>query len=121
MRSRPEAGPVLVLFRTTHLWRLAFATALIGVLVIALWPTGRGADWFPQADKLRHALAFVALWAIGRRAALRPSWVLALGLVAFGIGIEVAQSFTPDREASVADVLADALGIAAGRWLLGSP
>jgi VanZ family protein len=102
-------------------WRAAFAIALAGILVIALWPSGHGPDWFPQADKLRHALAFIALWAIGRRAGLRPSWALGLGLMAFGIGIEVAQSFTPDREASAADVLADALGIAAGRWLLGSP
>jgi VanZ family protein len=108
-------------FRTVHLWRLAFAAALLGILVIALWPSGRGADWFAQADKVRHALAFIALWAIGRRAGLRPSWALAVGLIAFGIGIEAAQSFTPDREASAADVLADAFGIAAGRWLLGSP
>ena len=116
------SGPLAArMTRASHLWRLAFAAALIGILVLALWPSGQGADWFPQADKLRHALAFIALWAIGRRAGLRPSWALALGLVAFGIGIEVAQSFTPDREPSAADVLADALGIAAGRWLLGSP
>jgi VanZ family protein len=107
-------GPILF-------WRAAFAVALVGILGIALWPSGHGSDWFAQADKLRHALAFIALWALGRRAGLRPSWALALGLVAFGVCIEVAQSFTPDREASAADVMADALGIAAGRWLLGSP
>lgn len=107
--------------RTVLLWRAAFVVALAGILVIALWPSGQGPDWFPQADKVRHALAFIALWAIGRRACLKPGWALAFGLIAFGIGIEIAQSFTPDREASVADVLADALGVAAGRWLLGSP
>ena len=107
--------------RAILLWRGAFVVALAGILMIALWPAGQGPDWFPQADKLRHALAFIALWAIGRRASLTPAWALAFGLIAFGIGIEIAQSFTPDREASAADVLADALGIAAGRWLLGSP
>jgi len=107
--------------REISLWRTAFAVALAGILVLALWPSEPGQDWFPHADKLRHALAFIALWAIGRRAGLRPTWALALGLFGFGVGIEWAQSFAPGREASAGDVLADALGIAAGRWLLGSP
>lgn len=101
------------------LWRGLFAAAVAGILVLALLPAGGGEDWFPQADKLRHAFAFVTLWALGRRAGLRPGWALALGLLGFGIGIEMAQSFTPDREASSADVLADVAGIALGRWLLG--
>ena len=116
-----KQAPAVLVIRSIDLWRLAFAAVLTGVVVIALWPSGHGADWFAQADKVRHALAFIALWAVGRRAGLRPSWMLAAGLIAFGVGIEVVQSFTPDREASAADVLADAFGIAAGRWLLGSP
>lgn len=100
-------------------WRGLFVAAVVGVLVLALVPSGGGEDWFPQADKLRHALAFITLWALGRRAGLRPGWALALGLLGFGVGIEVAQSFTPDREASSLDVLADVAGIALGRWLLG--
>ncbi len=101
-------------------WRSVFVAALVGILVLALMPSAGGADWFPQADKLRHAAAFVALWAIGRRAGLRPTWALVLGLLAFGIAIELLQALSPGRESSVADVLADAVGIAAGRWLLGS-
>lgn len=102
------------------LWRGLFAAAVVGILVIALLPSGGGEDWFPQADKLRHAFAFLTLWALGRRAGFHPGWALALGLLGFGVGIEIAQSFTPDREASTADVLADLTGIALGRWLLGS-
>jgi hypothetical protein len=106
--------------RGTWLWRGAFAATVAAILLLALMPGSGGADWFQQADKLRHAVAFIALWAIGRRARLRPTWVLALALLSFGIGIELLQALTPDRESSLADVLADAVGIAAGRWLLGS-
>lgn len=101
------------------IWRGLFVAAVVGILVLALMPSSGGADWFPQADKMRHALAFITLWALGRRAGLRPGWALALGLLGFGVGIEIAQSFTPDREASSLDVLADVAGIGLGRWLLG--
>ena len=100
-------------------WRVAFACAVVAILFLALMPAGDGRDWFVHADKLRHAGAFVALWAIGKQARLRPSWALAAALLAFGIGIELVQALTPTRESSIGDVLADALGIAAGRWLLG--
>lgn len=99
-------------------WRAAFGCAVAGILVLALLPAGQGADWFPHADKLRHAAAFITLWAIGKQARFQPSWALALALLAFGVGIEFAQALTPTRESSVGDVLADVLGIAAGRLLL---
>jgi hypothetical protein len=99
-------------------WRAAFGCAIAVILVLALLPGGHGPDWFPHADKLRHAAAFVALWAIGKQARFQPSWVLPLVLLAFGVGIELAQALTPTRDPSVGDVLADALGIAAGRLLM---
>jgi len=102
------------------LWRMAFAVSVGAILLLALMPSGGGNDWFPQADKLRHAAAFIALWALGQRARLQPGWVLALVLLTFGIGIELLQALTPHRQPSLADVLADAVGIAAGRWLVGS-
>jgi hypothetical protein len=105
--------------RPTLMWRGLFACALAAIMVLALIPPGDGPDWFAQADKLRHAVAFIALWAIGRRARLRPTWALALGLLGFGIAIELAQALTTYRDSSVADVLADAVGIVAGRALLG--
>lgn len=100
-------------------WRVAFACAAVAILFLALMPGTGGQDWFVHADKLRHAAAFLALWAIGKQARFQPSWALAAVLLAFGIGIELAQALTPTREPSLGDVLADALGIAAGRWLLG--
>lgn len=87
--------------------------AMLGALYFALAPSQGGEDWFPQADKLRHAATFAFLWLLGAGAGVRPLRLATL-LLAFGVGIEIAQSFTPDREASVLDVMADVAGIALG-------
>ena len=93
--------------------RLALALAVIAIMVLALMPTTTvpvTTTW----DKLDHALAFFTLALLAEQAF--PGWSfwrgLALGLLAFGVGIEIAQWFTPDREASLLDVLADGIGIA---------
>lgn len=99
---------------------MAFWLCVAAIVWLALKPVVPAGDWFPEADKLRHAAAFFVLWLLGVRAGYRP-WGLALGLLAFGVGIEVAQSFTPSREPSVLDVLADLAGIAAGAWFVGRP
>ena len=91
----------------------------------ACWP---GAGWrsapvlLRQADtgwdKLNHALAFAALAFCAERAfgvALR--WRSSAALLLFGIAIELVQSQLPWRSAEAADVLADAVGIAAGLLL----
>ncbi|MCB1824427.1 MAG: VanZ family protein [Candidatus Competibacteraceae bacterium] len=65
-------------------------------------------------DKLDHALAFFTLALLAEQAF--PGWPfwrgLTLGLLAYGVGIEIAQGFTPDREASLLDMAADGIGIA---------
>ena len=104
------------------LWRLALLAALIIGWFMALEPgTGKSA-WFPHADKLQHAIAFAAYWCVGVLAGVRPRVLLALGLLGFGIAIEWAQSMIPGREASWADVVADAVGIGLGamiqHWVL---
>jgi len=68
-------------------------------------------------DKANHALAFASLafsavWALWQRPRQWP--VLAAALLAYGVGIEIAQSFLPPREADWHDVLADGVGIALG-------
>jgi VanZ family protein len=71
-------------------------------------------------DKLVHAgLFFVAGVLLGRGWHGRASvWVLlGLALLAFGGLTEGIQSFVPGRSASWGDVLADALGAAAGLLL----
>lgn len=97
----------------TGTWRWLFATALVIILWLALRPNPGGPDWFDHADKLRHATAFAALWLVGWRAGGR-GWLLGIGLLVFGGLIEGLQSLTPDREATLADVAADAVGLAVG-------
>ena len=95
------------------LTRLVLALALIAITVLALVP-GPAVPVTTAWDKLDHGLAFFTLALLAEQAF--PGWPfwrgLALGLVAYGVGLEIAQGFTPDREASLLDVLADGIGIA---------
>lgn len=94
-----------------------FAALAAAILALALQPQGSGPPLLPHIDKLAHAGAFAMLTLVGARTGLRP-WLLAGLLLAYGVGIEVAQGLlTTTRDASLADVLADAAGIALGLWL----
>ena len=93
-------------------WRVLFVLALVGCTVLALVPMSHSGEWLAQADKLRHVLAFATLGFIGLRAGWCTSAGFALLLLGYGVAIELAQSFTPSREASLGDVWADAAGIA---------
>ncbi|KPP97307.1 VanZ family protein [Marinobacter sp. HL-58] len=66
-------------------------------------------------DKFNHALAFLQLTIVTRLAwpGLSRLWI-APGLLAFGVAIEVVQAQLPYRTFAVADILADAAGIAIG-------
>jgi VanZ family protein len=73
---------------------------------------------FLHSDKVAHVLYFALLWLLARRAGFAPGWALALGLLAYGISIEVAQQLAPTRRsASLTDVAADTVGLALGAWL----
>jgi VanZ family protein len=68
-------------------------------------------------DKARHLLAFASLaWvaAQGFGPPARRGGRIAAALLAYGVFIELVQAGIPGRHASVADVLANALGIALG-------
>jgi VanZ family protein len=79
-----------------------------------------------MSDKKLHMMAFTYLsaalwWAYPRWGA---SYFAAATLVAYGIFIEVVQAFIPNRTASLADLLADGIGIGIGlggvhlvRWI----
>jgi VanZ family protein len=101
------------------LWRLLLVGLYLAITWLALVPAPQEAlstGW----DKSNHLLAFGslaftsvrALWPQPRR------WpLLVVVLLAYGCGIEVAQSFLPPRSADVEDVFADGLGIALGLLL----
>jgi VanZ family protein len=95
-----------------RLARLGLAVAAIAITVLALMPAKEvpvSSGW----DKLDHWTAFFTLSFLAAHAfPRRPFWQIALALVAYGIGIEIAQYFTPDRDAEAMDVVADSIGIA---------
>jgi VanZ family protein len=91
--------------------QIALVCAAAAILVLALIPQPEvplSTSW----DKLDHWLAFFTLAVLADHAFPRqPFWRrIALGLLAYGIGIEVLQSFTPDRQADLMDVVADSIG-----------
>lgn len=100
--------------------RLRFAPALLQAsLIFAL--SARPAGDYPQVelpglDKAVHFGLYAPLgaalqWALGGPAA----WAAGLG-AAYGVSDEVHQAFVPTREPDVFDVVADALGAAAGAF-----
>lgn len=115
----PAMNHLLSLFTASRhrvLWRVLLALLLAVITWLALSPAPpRTADlgW----DKANHtlafaALAFVGVWALWQRP--RQWLLLCVALLAYGGFIEIAQSFTPTRQADWQDVLADGVGIAVG-------
>ncbi len=85
--------------------------ALVVSTTLSLMPSQEvpaGFSW----DKLNHWAAFFILMFLACHAyPQRSLWRIALALVVYGIGIEIAQYFTKYRSADVMDVVADAIGI----------
>ncbi len=101
--------------------RLLAGAALVVVLAIVLY-AGLGPHPVPQGfheeDKLYHLIGFAALAACTRLTFPRAAWWWqVIGVLALGGGIELAQTFQPERVGSVWDFLFDGVGVAAG-WLL---
>lgn len=102
--------------RYTRSWQVAGILVLIGVLVAALspaMPEMQQTKWL--TDKSLHGLtfAFLTVWFSGQYAR-RSYWHLALGMLAFGGLIEVCQRMLTYRSAEAMDLVADAIGVAAG-------
>lgn len=102
----------------TRLWRIALAALGLLIAVLALTP-----DPPPQVDtgwdKANHVLAFAALgWAARGAAGPGPAaaWRWMAGVMVYGVLIEMLQTQVPGRHGEMADLVADAVGLAAG-WL----
>lgn len=100
---------------TPTFWRLVFAGALASVLFASLMPV-TGQPLVPGADKLGHGFAYLGLYYLGALAfpGALVRWSLHLGLLVFGLVIEVLQARTGYRVMEAADVLANVLGAALG-------
>lgn len=103
-------------------WRIASGILLLLVLAAAImpaiwfWPDRRElVSWIGEIDKWAHLLvfAFLAVWFAGQYRP-RSYWRIALGLLAFGIFIELCQRLVGYRSAEWLDVAADMAGIIAG-------
>ena len=92
--------------------RVAFVFCLIALGVLSLAPNA--APILPGLDKLSHTLAFGALAFTGQMAFDRRTAWLVIGLFSFGAAIEVFQALTPGRFASMADLLANTIGMVLG-------
>jgi VanZ family protein len=111
-----ERGPA-GLPRHRHWWLLGGYLVLLLVLAMALLP-GRSLPEVEVSDKLLHGLtfAFLMLW-FSALYPLAKAWRVALALLGYGVAMELLQGLSGQRSAELGDLLADAIGIAAG-WLL---
>ena len=96
--------------------RLVLLGAGLVIFALALQPAGFEQPTFLGLDKLKHIGAFVVLTGLAQASWPRIArWRLALGLAAFGVAIELAQGLTGwGRTASVADIVADCIGMGLG-------
>ncbi len=112
-RVTPQAPPSLLDHPLAiKAGRIALVLLLIVVSWLA-WRTGPGPEISTGTDKFDHLAAFAALAVAAVLGWRRPIWTF-LGLLAYGVLIELVQSQIPGRTAEAADVAADALGIALG-------
>lgn len=96
------------------LYRAAFLGALAFALFMAVIP--HSAD--PTAvvnDKAKHAITFIVLFAMLDLAwpTAGMPWWKPVGLLAFGVLIEVCQKMTGYRSFSVGDIVANGVGLLA--------
>ena len=98
--------------------RWAFWLCLFVVLALALM---RPSHYMPTTgwDKANHALAFAVLAVLGALAYPGRLVRVLIGLVAYGVLIEVLQSFTSYRDSDMRDVFADCVGLAIGWQVFG--
>lgn len=88
------------------LWLSLSRTSVVVVPGVTLW------------DKAEHAGAYLTLAILGAWALGGARWSLAVGLFAFGVGVEFAQATMGlGRDGDVLDAAANSLGIALGLGL----
>ena len=97
---------------------MVFGATALTILALALAPS-EAAFSATGWDKTNHLLAFSVLALLGFRAYPGRWTVVILGLLAYGGLIEILQSFTPDRSAEWADLVADSVGLGLGYGVQG--
>lgn len=117
MRQRNTSMPLML--NAMPFARSLFALALIAIFILAMIPLPEAITVFSFQDKVEHTGAFVVLMLLGGKGWPARLAALFCGLVAYGLAIEVCQHvFTTNRVGDPWDLLADAVGAAAGYGLL---
>ena len=106
--------------RFARYWQLANLSGMFLVLAATLipahwlWPDGSLVSW-GLSDKWLHGItfAFLAVWFCGQYTK-SAYWRVAIGLLAFGVLIELCQQALTYRTADLRDLLANLAGIATG-------
>ncbi len=104
-----RSGSRIVLLFLCRLCLAAYLLLLPVVAILHQFPVSGVAG----ADKVAHALAFFLLGLLADLAVpgRRFDWENFLSLLLVGIGIEILQFYTCYRTASLADLVADAIGL----------
>ena len=111
--------------RRPALWLASWAVMIAAVTAGSLLPARELPPVpFNGFDKIQHLLGYFVLsaYAVMLFARMRTQALCAAGLVALGIGLELAQAaLTVSREADPADALFNAMGVLAGLAIAATP
>jgi len=111
--------------RWPWLWLLVWLLMIAAVVVTSLLAASDlPPPPFDGVDKLEHFLAYLVLsgYAVMLFERRRAQALAAAGLIALGVGLEIAQgALTASRQADSADALANSIGVLAGLMLAATP
>lgn len=106
-----------------RIWLLLGWLLVIVVVYGSLMPSPPTVMKFPEADKVEHVSAYLAmmLWFAQLYTSTRARWRLAFGFIGLGILIEYIQGWSGWRDFEYLDMVADAAGVSLGWALVWSP
>lgn len=117
-------GGALKPLRHPRWWLGAWICALLATVVVSLLPAFLLPAMPPGGDKLEHFGGYALLAAAGVQlfTGRRALWRVALGLVALGVALEIAQgTFTATRQMDAFDAIANTCGVAGGMAIALTP
>jgi len=102
--------------RRIALFKVSTRMVVITLMLLGIWVATKKLEFPPDVnvnDKLIHVVVFFGFAVLVDLASSRkPFWLWkGLPLLIYGVGIEVMQYFTPFRSFSIADMVADFVGI----------
>ena len=108
--------------RLRRLWWFLGLVLLVAIAVLSLIPLRGPVIDVPSSDKLLHAFAYVVLTLyFGELVGDGRLTRVLIGLLMYGIAIELLQTLAPPRSAELADLVANLAGMLIGTLLLRTP